>query len=55
MKKKYVWLGVWEKNVDAISFYTKMGFREVGRHSFRMGDELQYDLIMKKVIKDNSD
>ncbi|MBW2252326.1 MAG: GNAT family N-acetyltransferase [Deltaproteobacteria bacterium] len=54
MKKKYVWLGVWEKNVDAISFYTKMGFREVGRHSFRMGDELQYDLIMKKVIKNDS-
>lgn len=51
MKKSYVWLGVWEKNTDAISFYTKMGFYEVGRHSFRMGDELQNDLIMKKSIK----
>ena len=51
MKKDYVWLGVWEKNVDAISFYTKMKFYEAGRHSFRMGDELQNDLIMKKAIK----
>ena len=51
MKKDYVWLGVWEKNVDAISFYTKMGFHEAGRHSIRMGDELQNDLIMKKSIK----
>ncbi|MCK4976570.1 MAG: GNAT family N-acetyltransferase [Anaerolineales bacterium] len=51
MKKDYVWLGVWEKNVDAISFYTKMEFYEAGQHSFRMGDELQNDLIMKKTIK----
>ena len=51
MKKNYVWLGVWEKNVDAISFYTKMEFYEAGRHLFRMGDELQNDLILKKTIK----
>jgi ribosomal protein S18 acetylase RimI-like enzyme len=51
MKKDYVWLGVWEKNVDAISFYTKMDFYEAGQHSFRMGDEVQNDLIMKKIIK----
>jgi len=51
MKKNYIWLGVWEKNINAISFYTKMGFYETGRHSFRMGDELQNDLILKKPIK----
>jgi ribosomal protein S18 acetylase RimI-like enzyme len=45
-----VWLGVWEKNEAAIAFYKKMGFEEAGRHSFRMGDELQTDLVMKKVI-----
>ena len=50
MKKKYVWLGVWEKNRNAISFYKKSGFREAGQHSFRMGDELQNDLILKKII-----
>ena len=50
MKKNYVWLGVWEKNPDAISFYTRMGFHELGRHSFKMGNEIQNDLIMKKII-----
>jgi ribosomal protein S18 acetylase RimI-like enzyme len=54
MKKNYVWLSVCEKNTDAISFYIKMGFREAGRHSFRMGNELQSDLIMKKVITNSS-
>jgi len=49
-KKHYVWLGAWEKNEAAIAFYKKMGFEEAGRHSFRMGDELQTDLVMKKVI-----
>jgi ribosomal protein S18 acetylase RimI-like enzyme len=48
--KTYVWLGVWEKNVNAISFYQKLGFEEIGQHSFRMGNEIQSDLIMKKVV-----
>jgi diamine N-acetyltransferase len=42
--------GVWERNADAIAFYEKMGFREAGRHSFRMGEEFQPDLIMKNVL-----
>jgi len=50
MDKQYVWLGVWEKNVDAIIFYIKMGFYEAGRHTFKMGHELQNDWIMKKEI-----
>ena len=50
MKKRYVWLSVWEKNTGAILFYEKMGFKKAGRHSFRMGDELQNDFIMKKGI-----
>jgi len=49
-KKAYVWLGVWEKNVNAIAFYEKMGFKEAGQHSFRIGNELQSDLIMKKTV-----
>ena len=44
----YLWLGVWEKNTPAISFYKKMGFFNSGRHSFQMGNEQQSDLIMKK-------
>lgn len=48
--KEYIWLGVWEKNGDAIAFYRKMGFDESGRHLFRMGDEWQADIIMKKMV-----
>jgi diamine N-acetyltransferase len=44
------WLGVWEKNVKAIGFYERMGYAEVQRHSFRMGKEVQSDLIMKKSL-----
>ena len=48
--KSYVWLGVWEKNVNAITFYEKLGFEEAGQHSFRIGNEIQSDMIMKKIV-----
>lgn len=49
--KKEIWLGVWEKNENAIAFYKKMGFVQTGVHSFYMGDEEQMDLIMTKILK----
>lgn len=48
--RKKIWLGVWEKNENAISFYKKMGFIKIGTHSFFMGDEEQTDLIMSKTL-----
>lgn len=48
--KKKIWLGVWEKNNNAIAFYKKMGFVQTGSHSFYMGDEEQMDLIMIKTL-----
>jgi len=48
--KKKVWLGVWEKNENAIGFYKKMGFVQTGAHSFYMGDEEQIDFIMTKTL-----
>ncbi|WP_179032491.1 GNAT family N-acetyltransferase [Paenibacillus kribbensis] len=48
--KKKIWLGVWEKNENAIAFYKKMGFVQTGAHSFYMGDEEQIDFIMTKAI-----
>lgn len=48
--KKNIWLGVWEKNENAIDFYKKMGFVQTGAHSFYMGDEEQTDLIMAKTL-----
>jgi diamine N-acetyltransferase len=41
-----VWLGVWEHNPRAIAFYRKEGFVEVGEHAFRLGHELQRDLVL---------
>lgn len=49
-KKKKVWLGVWEKNENALAFYKKMGFVQTGAHSFYMGDEEQVDFIMVKTL-----
>ncbi|OIK10446.1 GNAT family N-acetyltransferase [Bacillus sp. MUM 116] len=48
--KKKIWLGVWEKNENAIAFYKKMGFVQTGAHSFFMGDEEQIDFIMTKTL-----
>ncbi|WP_209125637.1 GNAT family N-acetyltransferase [Alkalihalobacillus sp. BA299] len=49
--KKKIWLGVWEKNENAIAFYKKMGFVQSGAHSFYMGDEEQMDFIMTKTLR----
>lgn len=43
-----MWLGVWEHNKPALSFYKKMGFSQVGQHSFFMGDDEQIDYIYIK-------
>jgi len=48
--KKKIWLGVWEKNENALAFYKKMGFVQTGVHSFYMGDEEQVDFIMVKTL-----
>ena len=46
----YVWLGVWEENKRAIRFYEKNGFVTFSRHIFRVGEEEQTDLMMKKLL-----
>jgi len=46
----YVWLGVWEENPRAISFYKKNGFVEFDKHIFKLGDDDQTDIMMKKVL-----
>jgi ribosomal protein S18 acetylase RimI-like enzyme len=46
-KVDYVWLGVWEKNLKAIRFYQKNGFVVFDKHLFKLGDEVQTDLMMK--------
>ncbi|RYG17445.1 MAG: GNAT family N-acetyltransferase [Chitinophagaceae bacterium] len=43
----YVWLGVWEENLRAISFYKKNGFVEFDKHIFKLGEDEQTDIMMK--------
>lgn len=44
---EYVWLGVWEENPRAISFYKKNGFIEFDKHIFKLGGDEQTDIMMK--------
>ena len=50
LERNFIWLGVWEKNQQAIEFYHSQGFKNIDAHSFMMGDEEQVDYIMKKSI-----
>lgn len=49
--KKYIWLGVWEKNEKAIRFYLKQGFIKTGSHIFKLGNDEQTDFIMESELQ----
>ena len=51
-KTDYVWLGVWEENPRAIHFYKKNGFIEFGKHIFKLGNDEQTDIMMKRKLRD---
>ena len=51
--KKRVWLGVWEYNTKAISFYQKQGFQQFDQHNFWMGDDPQTDLIYQRIFDED--
>ena len=46
-KADYLWLGVWEQNLRALRFYKKNGFIEFDKHIFRLGNEVQTDIMLK--------
>ncbi|WP_324670504.1 GNAT family N-acetyltransferase [Hymenobacter sp. GOD-10R] len=50
---EYVWLGVWEENPRAIRFYQKNGFVEFDKHVFKLGDDVQTDILMKLDLPSN--
>ena len=52
-KADYLWLGVWEENPRAISFYKKNGFVEFDKHIFVLGDDEQTDIMMKLKLNNN--
>jgi ribosomal protein S18 acetylase RimI-like enzyme len=45
-----IWLGVWENNHRARTFYRKWNFREVGEHIFQLGDDPQTDILMERSL-----
>ncbi len=47
---RYIWLGVWEHNNNAIGFYRHNGFEVFSSHEFVLGDDKQVDLLMKKAL-----
>lgn len=48
--KQAVWLAVWEKNQRAIDFYTSWGFEVFSKQVFVLGNDLQKDWLMKKLL-----
>jgi ribosomal protein S18 acetylase RimI-like enzyme len=44
------WLGVWERNLRAIAFYERWGFRAVGEQVFVLGSDPQRDLVMVRGV-----
>lgn len=49
-KADFVWLGVWEENMEAIGFYKKHGFEVFDKHVFMLGKDAQTDLLMRVFI-----
>lgn len=48
--KAYVWLGVYEHNVNAQHFYKRHGFHKVSQHVYQVGSDPQIDwLLLKKL------
>jgi ribosomal protein S18 acetylase RimI-like enzyme len=43
-----IWLDVWEHNRRARVFYERWGFRDVGVQAFRLGDDVQTDILMAR-------
>jgi len=48
--KQSIWLGVWEENPRAIRFYAKNGFVAFDKHVFKMGNDEQTDIMMRKIL-----
>ncbi|MET1258457.1 GNAT family N-acetyltransferase [Flagellimonas sp. DF-77] len=48
--KRYLWLGVWERNLKAIRFYERHGFEKFGTHPYLIGADEQTDWLMRKTL-----
>ena len=50
---EYMWLGVWQENERAISFYKQWGFEVIGFKQFIIGNEVNDDFVMALKIVEN--
>lgn len=47
----YMWLGVYEKNINAQHFYKRHGFERVSEHTFQVGSDPQTDWLLLKNLR----
>lgn len=50
-KKTFVWLGVWEHNLNAIRFYQRHGFQKFDEHPYYIGKDKQTDWLLRKRLE----
>ena len=51
LKKDWIWLGVWENNFKAQTFYKKHGYTKFADHPFMVGSDKQTDWLMRKALR----
>lgn len=49
-----VWLSSWQGNARANAFYAKCDFEKIGETTFLLGEELQHDFLLERVLVRNS-
>jgi GNAT superfamily N-acetyltransferase len=45
-----VWLSSWQENARANAFYAKWGFGKIGTTTFVMGEDVQQDFLLQRVL-----
>lgn len=46
-KSRFLWLGVWQKNTNAVRFYERYNFKIFNEHPYYIGKDKQIDWLMK--------
>lgn len=50
LDKNYIWLGVWEHNLDAIRLYERVGYQKFDTHIYPIGNDPQTDHLLRKSL-----